>query len=101
VLQIRDGRHPVLEQSLVDERFVPNDTQLGVAASVPLAVEPGVSLGGMGVDNSKRVEIPGAVPGGRMPPSTAGRMPAATWWRCADAPGAETDPSSTFPTAQQ
>jgi DNA mismatch repair protein MutS len=28
VLQITDGRHPVLEQSLVDERFVPNDTAL-------------------------------------------------------------------------
>jgi len=28
VLQITDGRHPVLEQSLVDERFVPNDTEL-------------------------------------------------------------------------
>jgi DNA mismatch repair protein MutS len=31
VLNIRDGRHPVLEQQLVDERFVPNDT--GLAAS--------------------------------------------------------------------
>ena len=30
-MQIRDGRHPVLEQQLVDERFVPNDT--GLAAS--------------------------------------------------------------------
>ncbi len=29
VLQITDGRHPVLEHSLVDERFVPNDTSLG------------------------------------------------------------------------
>jgi DNA mismatch repair protein MutS len=28
VLQIRDGRHPVLEQNLADERFVPNDTSL-------------------------------------------------------------------------
>jgi DNA mismatch repair protein MutS len=28
VLQIRDGRHPVLEQQLVEERFVPNDTRL-------------------------------------------------------------------------
>ena len=28
VLQIRDGRHPVLERSLQDERFVPNDTGL-------------------------------------------------------------------------
>jgi DNA mismatch repair protein MutS len=28
VLQIRDGRHPVLEQNLTDERFVPNDSSL-------------------------------------------------------------------------
>jgi DNA mismatch repair protein MutS len=28
VIQIRDGRHPVLEQQLVEERFVPNDTLL-------------------------------------------------------------------------
>jgi DNA mismatch repair protein MutS len=28
VIQIRDGRHPVLEQSLMDERFVPNDATL-------------------------------------------------------------------------
>ena len=31
VVQIRDGRHPVLEQHLVEERFVPNDT--GLASS--------------------------------------------------------------------
>lgn len=30
-LQITDGRHPVLEQSLVDERFVPNDTVLSAS----------------------------------------------------------------------
>jgi DNA mismatch repair protein MutS len=28
MLQIRDGRHPVLEQNLADERFVPNDSSL-------------------------------------------------------------------------
>ncbi len=28
IIQIRDGRHPVLEQALTDERFVPNDTAL-------------------------------------------------------------------------
>jgi DNA mismatch repair protein MutS len=28
VLQIREGRHPVLEQNLLDERFVPNETLL-------------------------------------------------------------------------
>lgn len=34
MLSIRDGRHPVLEQSLLDERFVPNDVHLaGVGAS--------------------------------------------------------------------
>ncbi len=27
-LQIRDGRHPVLERAMTDERFVPNDTAL-------------------------------------------------------------------------
>jgi DNA mismatch repair protein MutS len=27
-LSIRDGRHPVLEQKLLDERFIPNDTGL-------------------------------------------------------------------------
>jgi DNA mismatch repair protein MutS len=32
VLKIRDGRHPVLEQQLVEERFVPNDTGLGNGA---------------------------------------------------------------------
>jgi DNA mismatch repair protein MutS len=31
VIQIHDGRHPALEQSLVDERFVPNDTRLAIA----------------------------------------------------------------------
>jgi len=42
VLAIRDGRHPVLEQSLSDERFVPNDTFLaGTAATVPADEQPG------------------------------------------------------------
>ena len=27
-LRIRDGRHPVLDQMMIDERFVPNDTSL-------------------------------------------------------------------------
>ena len=34
VLQIRDGRHPVLEQQLVEERFVPNDTGLGSGTGI-------------------------------------------------------------------
>jgi len=34
LLQIRDGRHPVLEQQLVEERFVPNDTGLAAVKSL-------------------------------------------------------------------
>jgi DNA mismatch repair protein MutS len=34
VLQIRDGRHPVLDQALTEERFVPNDAEL--ASVTPL-----------------------------------------------------------------
>ena len=34
-LLIRDGRHPVLDQALTEERFVPNDTELGT--QLPIA----------------------------------------------------------------
>jgi DNA mismatch repair protein MutS len=38
MLQIREGRHPVLELQLTDERFVPNDAGLaGVAGGLPVA----------------------------------------------------------------
>jgi DNA mismatch repair protein MutS len=33
ILHIRDGRHPVLEQTLTDERFVPNDVALAAATA--------------------------------------------------------------------
>ena len=55
-----------------------------VAAGILPAVEPGFQPGGKNVDDSERSTIsgvhpiPGASPGGRMPPSTAGKMPAAT-----------------------
>jgi DNA mismatch repair protein MutS len=39
VLQIRDGRHPVLEQQLIEERFVPNDSGLAGRAGSPLPAE--------------------------------------------------------------
>ncbi len=39
VLQIYEGRHPVLEQNLNDERFVPNDTSLGSGGNNSLASE--------------------------------------------------------------
>ena len=41
VLQIRDGRHPVLEQQLVEERFVPNDTLLGSSGRESAQTSPG------------------------------------------------------------
>ena len=41
MLQIRDGRHPVLEQSLTEERFVPNDTGLSGRAGTPLPAAEG------------------------------------------------------------
>ena len=55
-----------------------------VAAGILPAVEPGFQPGGKGMDSKKRFENPKAIasssasPGGKMPPSTAGRMPAAT-----------------------
>jgi len=39
VLQIRDGRHPVLEQNLADERFVPNDAGLCGTGCQPVNVD--------------------------------------------------------------
>ena len=39
VLQIRDGRHPVLEQQLVEERFVPNDVALASVAAEKSATD--------------------------------------------------------------
>jgi CheY-like chemotaxis protein len=44
-----------------------------VAAGILPAVEPGILPGGMAICHA-----PQASPGGRMPPSTAGKMPAAT-----------------------
>ena len=46
VLQIRDGRHPVLEGNLNEERFVPNDTSLasGGGDSAPSEDFPQIAL---------------------------------------------------------
>jgi len=44
VLQVRDGRHPVLEQQLVEERFVPNDT--GFHAELQIALITGPNMAG-------------------------------------------------------
>jgi DNA mismatch repair protein MutS len=44
-LTIKDGRHPVLDQNLVDEKFVPNDTELD-GAKFRLAVITGPNMAG-------------------------------------------------------
>jgi len=43
VIQIRDGRHPVLEQASGDERFVPNDTVLDSGTRVALITGPNMA----------------------------------------------------------
>jgi DNA mismatch repair protein MutS len=43
VLQIRDGRHPVLEQQLVEERFVPNDTAFNHELQIALITGPNMA----------------------------------------------------------
>ena len=45
ILRIRDGRHPVLDQSGSGERFVPNDTELD-AATTQLALITGPNMAG-------------------------------------------------------
>jgi DNA mismatch repair protein MutS len=44
-LVIKDGRHPVLDQNLVEEKFVPNDTTLD-GENVRLAVVTGPNMAG-------------------------------------------------------
>jgi len=43
VLQIRDGRHPVLEQQLVEERFVPNDSAFNRELQIALITGPNMA----------------------------------------------------------
>jgi DNA mismatch repair protein MutS len=61
VLQMRDGRHPVLEQQLVEERFVPNDVVLagtnsgtGVPPVQPAGVSPALTIKGETPSKSDR-----------------------------------------------
>ncbi len=43
VLKIIDGRHPVLEQNLIEERFVPNDVVLDQANQIALITGPNMA----------------------------------------------------------
>lgn len=42
-LHIRNGRHPVLEQNLAEERFVPNDTRLETDNQIALITGPNMA----------------------------------------------------------
>src|SRR5438067_473090 len=44
-LIIKDGRHPVLDQNLIDEKFVPNDTELD-GATIRMAIVTGPNTAG-------------------------------------------------------
>ena len=44
-LLIRDGRHPVLDQNMVEEKFVPNDTELD-GEKIRLAIITGPNMAG-------------------------------------------------------
>jgi DNA mismatch repair protein MutS len=44
-LVIKDGRHPVLDQNLVDEKFVPNDTDLN-GENIRMAIVTGPNMAG-------------------------------------------------------
>ena len=46
VLKIGEGRHPVLEQNVADERFVPNDTELASSAPPQIALITGPNMAG-------------------------------------------------------
>jgi DNA mismatch repair protein MutS len=43
ILFIHNGRHPVLEQNLTDERFVPNDTRLNAEVQIALITGPNMA----------------------------------------------------------
>ena len=43
VLRIRDGRHPVLDQALSEERFIPNDTELDAGRRIMLITGPNMA----------------------------------------------------------
>ncbi len=43
VINIRDGRHPVLEQNLSEERFVPNDVSFGADSQIALITGPNMA----------------------------------------------------------
>ncbi len=43
IIDIADGRHPVLEQTLIGERFVPNDVKLGDETQIAIITGPNMA----------------------------------------------------------
>src|SRR5213594_4417688 len=61
-----------------DGSLPPEGYVFSVAAGILPAVEPGILPGGMGVWFEKALPFRTSGPGGKMPPSTAAKMAAAT-----------------------
>jgi hypothetical protein len=80
---------PTASPCVPDGRIYTQSSVPNVAAGILAAVEPGILPGGVDVGRAG-----GAEPGGRMPPSTAARMPAATWWCQSDAPAPDSQAGS-------
>ena len=58
LLHIRDGRHPVLEQTLLEERFVPNDTWLASAPTAAASVSgPAPSAGSLAAGSPPQIAL--------------------------------------------
>ena len=58
LLHIRDGRHPVLEQTLLEERFVPNDTWLASAPAAAASVSgPAPSAGSLPAGSPPQIAL--------------------------------------------
>lgn len=58
LLHIRDGRHPVLEQTLLEERFVPNDTWLASAPTAAASVSgPAPSAGSLPAGSPPQIAL--------------------------------------------
>ena len=68
----------VKEITLLGQIVTSYGKRSGVAAGILPAVESGFQPGGQALNSSKHSEISQVVPGGKMPPSTAGGSPAAT-----------------------
>jgi hypothetical protein len=69
-------------------RRMPATTPPGtVAVGILPAVESGILPGGIAARIAIKSKTSGLAPGGKRPPSTAGRMPATTWLPCQESVG--------------